>query len=88
MIGAAERYWELLEELLFERELSGGKLSQEIEARFAGELDRCWQVMTEEDQDQAERRFTEQFVPPVSQEPQAEDLAVERGQRIAPRRVA
>lgn len=66
MIGPTQQYWRLLEELGFERRLSGGTLSQEAEARFAGELDRCWQGMTEDERGEAERRFAEQFGPPVS----------------------
>ena len=88
MNGAAQRYQEILEDLLLDRELASGALPQEIEARFAGELDRCWQAMTDEEQDEAERRFAEEFVPPVSQEPQAKDVVVQRGDRSAPRRAA
>lgn len=42
MIGAAERYTELIIELLLKRAVTDDKLSEDEEAAYADELDRCW----------------------------------------------
>jgi len=58
MIGAADRYRELMNELLLQRELAGGDLPEEDEARFAAVLDVWWRAMTDEQQTAIEREFT------------------------------
>lgn len=88
MIGAAQRYRELLEDLLLERELRDGNLPPTEEARFAGELDRCWNAMTEQEQEDAERRFVEHIIPVSTLELSEEDIHVTQGARIPPRKAA
>ena len=86
MIGASRRYSELLVQLLLFRETAGGVLPPEDEARLAAELDRCWQEMSEEEQ-QAADVVRGAFVPRpriLSQE----DLVVKNGDRKGPRRAA
>jgi hypothetical protein len=91
MTDAARRYQELLLELLLERALAvlaGGELAQNHEARFVADLDRCWQAMTDEEQEQAERRLAERSVPSAPAELAQEDLAVGVGSRDGPRKAA
>jgi hypothetical protein len=86
MIGAPQRYQELLNELLLQRELrGGGALSTEDEAAFAAEMDRCWAEMTDDEQDAAERSFAERNVVGAPEALNYHTLAVERGQRIPPK---
>jgi hypothetical protein len=46
MIGARERYIELVTELLLQRALANDELPDEDEARYVDELDRCWWAMS------------------------------------------
>ena len=88
MIGASRRYSELLVQLLLFRETAGGVLPPEDEARLAAELDRCWQEMSEEEQQAAERQFAVRFVPKAPDTLHQEDLVVKNGDRKGPRRAA
>jgi hypothetical protein len=51
------RYEELMRELLAERD-KRGPLSQTEESRYVGQLDRCWDQMTEEERKQVEEMFS------------------------------
>jgi len=88
MIGASRRYRELLFQLLFFREIAGGELPPEEEARWVSELDRCWHEMTDEEQQAAERHFAERPVPEAPEALHQEDLVVTEGARTGPRRAA
>ena len=55
MMGAAERYRELTQELLRRREMAGGSLPPTEEARIAADLDDCWHRMSLEEQEAEER---------------------------------
>jgi hypothetical protein len=85
MIGAAQKYRELVLELLFEREAAPDGLSQETEAQYAGALDRCWRAMSEEEQDAVEGEFASKVPPTVSQEPRWRDREVNKGATELPR---
>ena len=54
MIGAAQRYRELVFDLVLRRELAGGSLAPAEEARLTGELDRCWNAMDDDEQEEFE----------------------------------
>jgi hypothetical protein len=59
MIGAAQRYRELLFDLVVQRELAGGALAATEEARLIAKLDHCWNVMTDDEQGELERSLDE-----------------------------
>jgi len=63
MIGARERYIELVTELLLQRALADDELPDEEEARYVDELDRCWWAMSRAEQDEVERALADQ--PPL-----------------------
>jgi hypothetical protein len=88
VIGAAQRYSELLVDLLLQRENAGGALPQQEEARFAADLDLCWHAMTEEEQRDIETALTTRTVPAAPASLDIEDCAVERGATVTPRRAA
>jgi hypothetical protein len=54
VIGAKDRYIELVTELLFRRALADDKLPEEDEASCVDELDRCWWAMSRREQDEVE----------------------------------
>lgn len=60
MIGARERYIELVTELLLQRALADDELPAEDEARYVDELDRCWWAMSRSEQDEVERAIADQ----------------------------
>ena len=86
MIGAAERYEELLFELLLQREI--GPLSQAKEADYAAELDRHWWAMTTDEQAEVERLFAERSAPEAPERLDHEDQTVLKGDHTPPRRAA
>jgi hypothetical protein len=88
MIGAAQRYRELIFDLVLRRELAGGALAPAEEARLVSELDRCWNAMTDEEQEDMERELAEQAPPSAPETLAAEDRAVERGAHLPPRKAA
>lgn len=88
MIDAARSYRELFEQLLFERALAGGRLSQEREAALATELDPLWHAMSEAEQDAAEARFAKDVEPPAPDDFLFFDVAVAEGGHSVPRRAA
>lgn len=45
------RYRELVALWMAARERAGGKLTQAMEARWAGDVDRIWRTLTEDEQD-------------------------------------
>lgn len=59
MSDVAQRYRELLDDLILVRRLADGDLPQEIEARFVNALYRCWQQMSDEEQEREEKRLAE-----------------------------
>lgn len=87
MIDAAVRYRELFEELLLLRALAGGQLPQEREADIAGRLDAYWHAMSDEEQEEAEKKL-------AAASPQApsvlryRDVVVNDGAHRAPREAA
>ena len=88
MRGAAARYRELLIEWLLERTRDGGSgsLPDAVEAARAAELDRCWQFMTDEEQDAAERWWASS--PKAPAQLAYEDVKVGRGEQVFPRKAA
>lgn len=56
-IDAPRRYEEILDDLLARRAERGGALSDDDEARIAAELDALWWQMTEQQQEELERRI-------------------------------
>jgi hypothetical protein len=58
MNQAAERYFQLMLDLLAARNLAGGDLTDDEEARRAEELDEQWSQMTQADREQAEAVFS------------------------------
>ena len=85
MNGAARTYRELIVELFLARQWAGGALSQVEEARFAGALDRCWNAISESEQDEIESELASNSVPQVSEEPNQEDREVVTGSTGLPR---
>ena len=55
MIGTAQRYRELVLDLMLRRALSNGELSPEQEARSTADLAHCWHAMTDDEQDVMEQ---------------------------------
>jgi hypothetical protein len=85
MIGAVQKYRELIFELLLEREVAPDGLSQESEARYAGALDRCWYAMSEEEQEAIENELASKASPTVAEEPSWQDREVNKGSTELPR---
>lgn len=85
MIGAAQKYRELVFELRLERAASDSDLSQEMEARYAGALDRCWHAMSEEEQEAVESAFSSDTKPAVAEEPNLRDRELTKGATELPR---
>jgi hypothetical protein len=85
MIGATQKYRELVFELLLERAAAADVLPQETEARFAGALDRCWHAMSPEEQETMERQFASETMPTVAEEPNLSDREVSKGATELPR---
>lgn len=52
---SVERYKELLDRLVAERERHGGSLPVWLESRLVEDLDRCWWELTVAEQDEIER---------------------------------
>jgi hypothetical protein len=88
MIGAAQRYRELVLDLMLRRALSDGELSPEQEARSAADLDHCWHAMTEDEQDAMEQWLAAPVPPAAPESLSSEDRVVERGAHILPRKAA
>ncbi|MBI4953984.1 MAG: hypothetical protein HY908_18310 [Myxococcales bacterium] len=88
MIGAANRYRELLTTLLLERELAGGTLAIEQESRWVEELDRCWWALTDEEQQQVEDLLARAAPPMARAVLDATDLVVREGDKTMPRQAA
>jgi len=88
MIGAARRFSELMNDLLLRREIAGGPLSQDEESAVAGELERCWWEMTDDEQAESESVFSREQPPGAPARIDQLDEAVEQGARTPPRRKA
>ncbi|MBL8635419.1 MAG: hypothetical protein JNM40_19485 [Myxococcales bacterium] len=88
MMGAEQRYRELLVELAFQRVAANDQLSQEVEAEFAAELDICWQLMTDEEQARMEQQFADGTLPDAPIALRTEDCLVTEGSWSAPRKAA
>ena len=88
MTGAAQRYNELRMELTLLRALSSEPLPQDDEARYATDLQRCWEAMTEEEQEQVEASLADDFVPSAEEDLAQEDEVVPEGGKVLPRKVA
>lgn len=86
MIGAKDRYIELVTELLLRRALADDKLPEEDEARYVDELDRCWWAMSRSEQDEVERVIADQpsLEAPISLG--ESDTDVHRGAKEPPRK--
>jgi hypothetical protein len=56
---SADRFNELMSELLSAREANGGPLAQGEESLFAARLAQCWSVMSEKEQREAVRKWTD-----------------------------
>ena len=87
MIGAKQRYLELMTHLLLRRELAPGALPPEEEARFAAGLDTCWQALTDEEQEDLERHLA-QALPEAPEHLHEVDQRVSEGEQVAPRKAA
>lgn len=79
-----DAFLKLLNELLFERELAGGELTQEQESEYAGRLTDIWNQLTEEQQDEVEALH--QRVPGAPVSLHLEDVDVQEGTTVLPRR--
>lgn len=86
MIGAKDRYIELVTELLFRRALADDKLPEEDEARYVDELDRCWWAMSRQEQDEVELAIANQPSLEAPVELGESDTAVQRGAKEPPRK--
>lgn len=86
MKGAATRYRELLIELLIERKLNGGRLTDQTEAERAAQLDMCWQSMSGDEQDEAEIWW--KSAPGGPERLSMLDVNVDKGEHLLPRRAA
>ena len=86
MIGARERYIELLTELLLQRALAGDELPEEEEARYVDELDRCWWAMSKSEQDEVERAIADQPSLGAPVDLGESDTEVRRGAKEPPRK--
>jgi hypothetical protein len=85
MTGAARRYDELRIELLLARADAGGSLPQKDEAKFAADLDRCWRVMTDLEQEAVENSLGQQQAPRAPEALRVVDRPVLNGERQPPR---
>ena len=88
MIGTAQRYRELVLDLMLRRALSNGELSPEQEARSSADLDHCWHAMTDEEQDAVEQWLAAAAPPTAPESLFSEDRVVERGAHTLPRKAA
>jgi hypothetical protein len=88
MIGAYERYSELLVDLVLSRGLAGGALPDAAESEYAENLDRCWWAMSEDERQRAEVELAPDRLPVVAQELEQVDVAVGEGQHTPPRKAA
>jgi hypothetical protein len=88
MMGAAERYRELIVELRFQRFAAHDTLSQAEEAEFAAELDICWQSMTPAEQESIEQQLADGSLPDAPLALSTEDCLVTEGSWSAPRKAA
>jgi hypothetical protein len=86
MIGAAVRYAELIIELLLKRALTDDNLSEDEEAAYADELDRCWWAMTKAEQDEIEHMVASQTSLEAPAELGERDTMVTRGSNEPPRK--
>lgn len=86
MIDAATRYRALFTDLLIQRELAGGSLSDDIEAAFVAELDRYWWAMTPAQQEAFEATASNTLEAP--QDLRSQDVRLEKGNRLMPRKAA
>lgn len=86
MIGARERYIELVAELLLQRALVNDELPDEDEARYVDDLDRCWWAMSSAEQSEVERAIADQ--PPLAApvELGESDTDVHEGAKEPPRK--
>lgn len=87
MTGAAQRYDEIRVELMLLRAMSG-PLSQDVEADFAADLQRCWEAMTDEEQEQLKKSLADEVVPVADESLDQEDKVVPEGGRSLPRKAA
>lgn len=85
MTGAAQRYDELRIELELLRALQPEGLAQSIEADFAAELQRCWEAMTDQEQDEVEASLGGD-APQAPEQLDQEDDRVAAGERSLPRK--
>jgi hypothetical protein len=88
MMGAYERYSELLVDLVLTRALAGGNLPDLLESEYAENLDRCWWAMSEEERLRAEVELAPDLPPVAAAELDEVDVAVEQGQHTPPRKAA
>ena len=86
MIGAADRYIELVIELLLKRALADDALPEDEEAAYVDELDRCWWAMSKAEQDAVERMIASQSSPEAPAELGESDTTVTRGSKDPPRK--
>lgn len=88
MMGAKVRYMELRWDLLLERAVAGGSLLMMREAEYAAELDRCWNEMTSEEQDEVEAAIAVETEPSAPMELSFVDASIDIGMAEQPRRAA
>lgn len=88
MNEAAERYFKLMFDLLVARQLNGGDLPDDEEARRAEELDEQWALMTDAEREQAEAVFSGPSLVGAPEDLQQEDLELSKGATDPPRREA
>lgn len=88
MTPVSQRYRELLNRLLLERELAGGALPDEDESDYVAQLDLYWWEMTPEEQERIERELAEDITPDAPLELGQTDQEVGIGQRVPPRKAA
>lgn len=88
MIGAAQRYRELVLDLMLRRALAAGELAPAHEARTAAELDHCWNAMTDEEQEAMEQWLATPAPPAAPDSLSSEDQTVARGAHMLPRKAA
>jgi hypothetical protein len=88
MTTASQRYRELLNRLLLERELAGGALPDDDESEYVAQLDHYWWEMTPEEQAQIEQELAEDIPPDAPHELGQMDQEVGIGQQVPPRKAA
>lgn len=76
------QHWQLMIELLLDRELKG-PLPQEVESERAAALEKIWWQLTDEEQDQLKYEF--ERVPEAPDDLDMEDVDVQIGCTLAPR---